>query len=199
MKKNLEFEIITGENPLLFSAPHTYAHKRPSLSSKYKQGEPWTDYIVKNICSESNVNGIVSVKSLEYDPNYYELSKNEYKKSVRDIVKDKKIKYFFDVHGLSDKHQYDFGIYFLNRYGNSRKLAYSLAEALNRGALRNCLIQILNLPEVKQKTLSEFTTSDLKVPSLQIEISRYIREEDNLREGLIKNFCDFVTTLTEGF
>ncbi len=195
MKKSSDFEIIKGKQPILFSAPHVYNHKRPSLSSKYKQSEPWTEYILKNICLESQSYGIYTTRELDYDPNYYKITENEYKKNVRDLIKKKKIKYFFDIHGLSDEHQYDFGIYYVNRYSNSKKLAYALADALNKGSLRNCLIQILNIPVGKQEPLTQFASSELKVPSIQIEISRYIRERDNLREGVIKNFCEFLTTL----
>ncbi len=193
--KKTEIETIAGNNSILFSAPHVFAHRRPSLSSLYKQGEPWTDYIVRNICNESNSSGILSAREISYDPNYYKINKNVYKKTVKDLIKEEKIKYFFDIHGLSDDHTYDFGIYYLNRYNNSKDLAYELAKSLNKGSLRNCLVQILNIKKNKAESLTEFTTSKLKVPSLQIEVSRYIREDDILRESLIKNFSEFLLTL----
>lgn len=191
----MSLEIITGKNPILFSAPHVFPHRRPSLSGLYKQGEPWTDYIVKNICYEANTFGILSTQQMDYDPNYYKLSKNEYKKKIHKLIEDKKIKYFFDIHGLSDEYPYDFGIYYLNRYNKSKDLAYELAKFLNKKGLRNCLIQILNIKKNKAESLAEYTTSKLKVPGLQIEVSRYIREDDILRESLIKNFNDFLVTL----
>ncbi len=196
MKKVSEYKVVTGKTPILLSAPHSFIHKRPSLSSKYKQAEPWTDYIVKNISNDIKSFGIFSLHSLEYDPNYYKLEKNEYKKEVKRIIEENKIKYFFDIHGLSNEYDYDFGIQYLNRYPKSRKLGYDLGKALNTGVLRNCLIQILNIPVGKQETLTEFVASELKVPSIQIEISRYIREKDKLREGLIKNISDFLITLS---
>ncbi len=195
MINNKDYEVIQGKKPILLSAPHVFSHKRPSLSSKYRQGECWTDYIVKNTSLESKSHGIVALKKLEYDPNYHIIEKNPYKKTIEEIVLRNQIKCFFDIHGLSNEHQYDFGIYFLKQYTKSKKIAYQLAEALNKGGLRNCLIQILNIQEGKQKTLTEFVSSDLKVPSIQIEISRDIREKDNLRESLIKNFSEFLPTL----
>ncbi len=193
--KNIEFEIIDGKQPILLSAPHVFAHRRPSLAGLYKQAEPWTDEIVKQICEYANVYGIYASEQMNYDPNYYKIHKNNYKKRVKELIGEKKIKYFFDFHGLSDKHTYDFGIYYLNRYNKSKNLAYDLAKALNKGALRNCLPQILNLNVGKAESLTEFTTSKLKVASLQIEVSRYIREDDVLRESLVKNFSEFLTTL----
>lgn len=191
----MEYEIIKGKEPILLSAPHVFAHRRPSLSGLYKQGEPFTDEIVKNICEKTNAHGIYVTQEMSYDPNYYEVKKNKYKKKVRDLIKEEKIKYFFDIHGLSDEYAYDFGIFYLNRYTKSKKLAYALAEGLNKEELRNCLPQILNLNEGKAESLTEFTTSELRMPSLQIEVSRYIREDEILRESFVKNFSDFLPTL----
>jgi hypothetical protein len=196
MKRSLDFETIKGKQTVLFSAPHVHNHKRPSLSSKYKQGEPWTEYILKNACSESDSNGIYVVREIGYDPNYHKVTKNEYKKSVRDLIREKKIKYFIDIHGLNNEHQYDFGIYYLNRYSNSKKLAHAVADALNKGSLRDCLIQILNIPVGNQEPLTQFVSSELKVPSVQVEISRQIRERNNLRDEVVTNLCELLTTLS---
>ncbi len=193
--KNIELEIIEGKQPILLSAPHVFAHRRPSLSGLYKQGEPWTDEIVKQICERTNVYGIFSIKQMDYDPNYYKVNKNVYKKTVKQLIKEGKVKYFFDIHGLSDEHAYDFGVYYLNRYNKSKNLAYDLTKALNKGGLRNCLPQVLNINVSKAESLTEFTTSKLNVASLQIEVSRYIREDEVLRDSLIKNFSEFLTTL----
>ena len=194
-KRNTDFEIITGKQPFLLSAPHVFAHRRPSLSGLYKQGEPWTDEIVKRICEITDSNGIFTTDEVSYDPNYYKESKNEYKKKVKGIVKERKIAYFFDIHGLSDQYEYDFGIYYLNRYNKSKTLAYGFANALNKGPLRNCLPQVLNLNVGKAESLTEFTTSKLRIPSIQLEISRYIREDKVLRKSLVENFSDFLTSL----
>lgn len=195
VRRKTGFEIIKGKQPILLSAPHVFAHRRPSLSGLYKQAEPWTDYIVQNVCNSSGAHGILSTGQIDHDPNYYKIEGNDYKKEVKRLITEKKIKYFFDIHGLSDEYAYDFGIYYLNMYNKSKTLAYDLAKALNKGGLRNCLIQILNVKKSKAESLTEFTSSKMKVPSLQIEVSRYIREDEILRESLIKNFNDFLLTL----
>jgi hypothetical protein len=195
IKTKKHFEVLDGKQPILISAPHVYAHKRPNLSLSYKQGEPCTDYIARHIAEESNANAIYSTTELDYDPNYFKILQNDYKHEVNDLIKKKKIKYFFDIHGLSDEYPYDFGIYYLNKYNKSKNLAYGLAQSLNNESLRHCLIQILNIQTGSAETLTEFTASKLKVASLQIEISRYIREDEILRESLIANFCDFLSTL----
>lgn len=192
---NIELEVIDGKIPVLLSAPHVFSHKRPRLCGLYKQGEFWTDYLVRNICAISGAYGIVSINELDYDPNYYPVEKNEYKKKIKELVKKKKIKYIIDIHGLSDEHTYDFGIYYVNLYNRSKNLGYQLAESLNRGALRHSLIQMLNFRKDDQETISEFATKKLKLVALQIEIARYLRENDKLREAIVKNISEFIATL----
>ncbi len=180
----IELEVIDGKIPVLLSAPNVFSHKRPRLGGLYKQGEFWTDYLVRNICAISGAYGIVSINELDYDPNYYSVEKNEYKKKIKELVKKKKIKYVIDIHGLSDEHTYDFGIYYVNLYNRSKK-----------GPLRHCLIQMLNFRKDDQETISEFATTKLKLVALQIEIARYIRENDRLREAIVKNISEFIATL----
>jgi hypothetical protein len=43
-----------------------------------------------------------------------------------------------------------------------------------------------------QETLGEYVATKLRVPSVQIEISRYIRDDEQLRESFIKNLSTLV-------
>jgi hypothetical protein len=136
------------------------------------------------------------VGALNYDPNYDDLSKNEYKAEIAALIRQMKIKYFFDLHGLSDEHQYDFGVFYGLRFSKSKKLAYAFASAMNSGALRHSVVQILNLVYNDQETLTEFVVRRLRIPALQIEVARYIRDDDDLRGALIKNMSSFINSFT---
>src|SRR5690606_5454968 len=129
------FYVISGETPVLISAPHVHAHFRPNLDKRYKTGEPWADVILQSVARETNSFGIYSVNDLEYDPNYDDLSKNEYKAEAAALIRRMKIKYFFDLHGLNDMHQYDFGVFYVQRYGRSHNLAYDFAAAMDERQL----------------------------------------------------------------
>ncbi len=192
MPKNKNYKIIKGKIPLLLSASHAHRHKRPNLENRIKQNEPWTKYIAKAIAENTQSSCIYSITKQEKDPNYYPIKENPYKKEIKKLVNNNQVKYLIDIHGLSDKHQYDFGIFYLKRFRNSKNFAYEIAENLNQEKLRNCLIHILHFKEDDQETIAEFGSETLKIPSIQIEIARYIREDDVLRENFIKLITEWV-------
>ena len=188
MKK---YEVIKGKEKYLFSAPHPYPHRRPSLGRKYKEHERYTDDIVKGICKKSNAFGIYIKDQIDYDPNYHKKD-NPYKKEIKKIVKDNEIEKFVDIHGLSDSHMIDIAIYYKTRFRKSIDLAKEISEVLNKGKLKGLSIQILRLPEENRETLTEYVASTLRVPAVQIEIARYLRDDSRLREEIITNLCDLI-------
>lgn len=181
------FKTLEGKIPVLVSAPHVFGHKRPLLNCTYKIGEPWTDTIVKGISDDILTSCIYLSSQCDYDPNFQKVLRNDYKKEVRRIIKEEKIKRFVDVHGLKDTYDYDIGIYYTSRFSNSIAFAKDIAKGVNMGLLRGISIQILRFVDNGQETLGEYVASKLRVPSVQIEVARYIREDETLRNELIKN------------
>jgi len=192
MPSNIYFKIIKGTNPILLSAPHVFSHKRPSLTFSYKIGEPWTDDLVYEICSNTGAWGIVLTQETDIDPNYFRLESNPYKQEVANIISENKIVRFLDFHGLSDKNEIDLGIYYPTRFSNSILLAESVSKALGRGKLRGMNTCIFRFEDNGQETLGEFVASKLRVPSIQLEIARYIREGKVLRNSFIENLSDLL-------
>ena len=187
---SLPFKTIEGKKEVLLSAPHVYAHRRPRLCMSYKTGEPLTDTIVEDICKRSNTYGIVLVNESDFDANYHKERSNPYKQEVRNIVKKEKIKYFLDIHGLKDGYMYDVAIYYPTQFRKSINLAKIVKESLDRGKLKGMNIAVLRFPFKFGKTLGELVASELRVPSVQIEIARYIRESTELRNSLVENLSN---------
>lgn len=186
--KNKGFTIIKGDLPILISAPHAYPHKRPNLSNSYKAAEGWTDYLCEQISLDTGAWGIFSTDLLDYDPNYHPVDRNVYKQEIAKILSAHNIKYFIDLHGLSEKHEYDIGSYYAQRFSKSRRLADEVQKILNKGSLKGLNFKMLNFLENDQESLGEYVVHNFKVPAIQIEIARYIREDSILREDLLKNF-----------
>ena len=182
-----DVKIIEGKLPILLSAPHTYSHKRPSLSGSYKLGEPWTDTIVEKVCLDVNCSGILQTGECSYDPNYHKEKGNPYKQEIRKIVRQNKFKNFIDIHGLRDGAGYDIGIYYPTRFDRSMAFAQSISEGLNKGQLKGASIYLFRFLDNDQETLGEYVASKLRIPSVQIEIARYIREDEILRNAFIEN------------
>lgn len=191
------FETIEGKFPVLLSAPHVYPHRRPNLGQSYKSGEPITDEIVKEICAKNSTYGIFLNDESDFDPNYHLEKSNPYKRKVREVVSDDKIGHFFDIHGLKDGQMYDIGIYYPSGFSRSIKLAREIKEALDQRELRGCSVAIFRFPKNFQKPLGNFVASKLRVPSVQIEIGRYVREDEQLKKSFIENISDVVATLSK--
>ena len=189
----LPFKTIEGKKEVLLSAPHVYAHRRPRLSMAYKIGEPLTDTVVEDVCRESNSFGIVLTTESDYDPNYHKEKSNLYKQEIRKIAKENKIKYFVDIHGLKDGHMYDIAVYYPTQFRKSIMLSKLLQKGLEKGELRGVNIAIFRFPSRLGETLGEFVASKLRVPSVQIEVARYIRESTKLRNEFVKNLSDVIS------
>lgn len=187
------FEIIEGKKPILFSAPHGYIHRRPNLTMVYRQGEELTDRIVKEICEKTGAWGIYLSGNIDYDPNFYKVSSNPYKKEVAKIVKEQGIVQFIDIHGLANENNdYDLGLYYATRFTKSKKFAEDVREEIAKNELHGLNIAIFRFMEDNEETLGEFLVKELRVPSIQIEIAKYIREEKSLRDRFVENLSDIV-------
>jgi hypothetical protein len=185
--KSATFRTIKGSNPILLSAPHVFPHKRPRLSRAYKIGELFTDEIVERVCKDIDSFGMVLTEESNFDPNYHKEEDNPYKKTVRELIKRDDIKNFVDIHGLKNGNKYDISITYPSKFSKSIRLAHSLKNGLEKGPLRGVNIMIFRFLDDDQETLGEFVASKLRVPSVQIEIARYIREKENLRDAFIQN------------
>lgn len=183
--------MIKGSNKILLSAPHVHIHRRPNLFNKYKLSEVKTDDIVIGICNESDSFGIYTTQKMEYDPNFHKIEDNSYKREVENIIKGNKIEKFIDIHGLKDTFNIDIAIYYKTRFRKSVKLAQDLAKYIDDNELEGINIQILRLQDNDQETLTEFVASKLRVPAIQVEVARYIREDKELLDNLIKNISQY--------
>jgi DNA primase large subunit len=86
----------------------------------------------------------------------------------------------------------DIAIYYKTRFRKSIDLAKEISEVLNKGKLKGLNIQILRLPEENRETLTEYLASTLRIPAVQIEIARYLRDDARLREEIVANLSDLI-------
>lgn len=192
MNKTPNIKIIKGKIPVLVSAPHAHSHRRPSLTLSHKIGEGYTDKMVTNICEGTGAWGMYIVGETDYDPNYHKLEDNPYKDEVTRLIKENDIKKFIDLHGLSSEYDYDLGIYYPSKFSNSIKLAKEIVDCVDKKKMRGINHCVLRFEDLDRETLGEYVASQLRVPSVQLEIARYIREKDELRNSLIENLSEYL-------
>lgn len=90
------FAIMSGDIPVILSAPHSVRHFR---EGKIKAHDFYTGTIVKLLHSLTKCHIIYSTTCESTDPNYDLDSK--YKIRLLEYIKENNIKYCFDVHGMS--------------------------------------------------------------------------------------------------
>ncbi len=190
--KTAHFEIILGGKPVLLSSPHSFVYRRPKLSMGYSQPESYTNEIVKAVCEKTGAWGIVLIDNIEYDPNYSKEKGNLYKQEVRKLVKENSITQFLDIHGLRSDMGYDLGIYYATRFTRSKDFADIVKEEVEQDELSGISVAQLRFLEDDQETLGEFCAKELRIPSIQIEIASYIREEKSLRESFVENLSEII-------
>jgi len=187
-----QFETIEGKKPILFSAPHACLHRRPKLSMAYRQPEMFTDTIVREICALTGAWGIVLVSDIDYDPNFRDLERNEFKKAVKEICKENSIKQFVDIHGMAKGSDFDLGIFFPTRFQKSKAFADLVRENIGIDALYGINTSLFRFLDNEEETLGEFVAEKMKIPAIQIEIARYIREDEKLRESFVRNLSKLI-------
>jgi len=194
MRKNEDFSVTEGKAKVLVSAPHAFSNKRHTLDKQIRPPEEKTKNIVSEVVAQTRCYGIFTCRNIDYDPNFDK--KNKYKDTVGKLCKSDKIKFFLDIHGLNPLKEYDFAIYYERKYLKSRRKAHELNSFLSKGALRGCTTLILNfLPQFENgeyESLSQYCNTELGIPAVQLEIAKYIRDDDELIDALIKNLCAFV-------
>lgn len=62
-----------------------------------------------------------------------------------------------------------------------------IKDSLGHGELRGINVSVLRLLDNNQETITEFVASNLRIPAIQIEVARYIREDESLRNSFVEN------------
>ena len=199
------FKVIEGKRDILLSAPHVFPHSRPTLKSSLKQGEEYTDEIVKGVCLKTGAWGIyLCTNSPDFDPNYHRIERNPYKQKIFGLIKEGKVSKVIDIHGLSDFHNFDLGFYYCIRYLRSKNMANQIIDSLAKyPELKGLAYHIWydtkfdpwNAQDSLQETITKFVCGMNKYPAIQLEIAYYIRKDPVLRQAIIEGISQFVLSL----
>jgi len=60
------------------------------------------------------------------------------------------------------------------------------------GKLYGISVTLLRFLDNDEETLGEFVSGKMGIPSVQIEIARYIREDEVLRKSFVENMSNFI-------
>ena len=196
-------KIIKGKTPVLVSAPHAVPIRKKDGSRTYvRMAEPQADKIVKEICKRNGAWGIYTTSEGVLE-GWQDRIYSEYKNLVRKLVKHEGIELVIDVHGakktrpfyvdydfmLPDKHPNDVFVEKLLKRIFARHFP---AEELSHRFYRK-------IKGSGKKTLTFYIRKHLKIPAIQLEINKALKEEQETFEQVVKMLYDFIENYENTF
>ena len=182
------FKILKNKSKIMVSAPHSVKHIREWQTLPQDLLTWWLSlYLWKRL----NLPVIYSTSYKVWDPNFDENKNSEYKQTLAKYIKENDIKFLIDLHGCWSYR--DFSIELGTWWEGNPNLLWrwdilnNISDSLNT-SLKSYIEHIKKpitintiFPANRETTVSNFISKDCKIPTLQIEINKELRDMDNLR------------------
>lgn len=168
-----DFTLIIGSNNILISAPHGVSQVR---LGRLKVPELGTIPIAYLLSQNTNSNLIVKTQNLNDDVSFDTSSK--YRDEIQYLIKTKRCKYLFDIHGMAKTRQVDvnLGINFGQNIKADKKLLDILVNNLK---LENFSFTIDQPFCGRPQTISGHFAKKSSVWAIQVEINCAITNDPN--------------------
>lgn len=188
-----DFSVIPGSSNVMFSAPHSYTHKR---KNRLKPRDVGTNTIVKMIKSLTNAHIIYTNKKLNYDPNYDK--NNKYQQCLSKYIKENNIKYLIDIHGSKKIKNFDIeiGTNNLKNINNDKELLNEIKLIMKKYGMNH--VRVDKIYKSSNNTICNQINTKTKITTLQFEISskyRVIKNNSKNYKAIINTLIDIATYL----
>lgn len=183
-------KIITGNIPILLSAPHSVKHVR---NGYFKACDGLVGGITEYLAHHYQTFGITRVHNMLDDPNYYNIGVSFlYKKNIMDLIKEYNIKYLLDIHGCDDHHDFSIDIGTNDGKNVDEKIINMILDKLK---VFNHVVVDKKFKAKRDGNISRYIHERTGIPCVQIEISQDIRF--NQTELLINCLEDILKELND--
>lgn len=193
-KTEKSFRTIQGKIPVLISAPHSVRQLR---NGKIKGKDLYTGPIVMEIANQTQCYAIYKIFNNQDDANY-DIENNEYKEKVLEIIKQRDIQLFIDIHGASDNDEFDIDIG-TDDYKNLNEKKEVLEKFIQL-CNKNGIYKIGIDKKFKANTLHTITKTvaiNTKIPCMQIELTRKYRSIEDFEK--MRKIIDIIVELIKDF
>lgn len=183
-----DFTIIPGTSNVMFSAPHSYPHKR---KNKLKARDVGTHIIVKMMKSLTNAHIIYTNKSLNYDPNYDK--NNKYQHCLSKYINENNIMYLIDIHGSKKSKNFDIeiGTNNLKNINNDKQLLNEIKSIMKEYGMK--YVRVDKIYKSSKNTVCHQINNKNKIKTFQFEISKKYRISKNNS----RNYKTIINTLVD--
>ena len=194
------FKILKNRSKIMISAPHSVKHIR---EWEILPQDLLTWWLALYLWKRLNLPVIYSTSYKVWDPNFDENKKSEYKQALAKYVKENDIKFLIDLHGCWSFR--DSSIELGTWWEENSNLLWRI-DILNtiETSLKNSLKSYIQhtgkpitkntiFPASKETTISAFVSKEYKIPTIQIEINKELRDINNLKNiSLLINSLEIV-------
>lgn len=180
------FKILKNKSKIMISAPHSVKHIR---EWEILPQDLLTWWLALYLWKRLSLPVIYSTSYKVWDPNFNENKKSEYKQALVKYIKENDIKLLIDLHGCWSFR--DFSIELGTWWEWNPNLLWhldilsSVEESLNE-SLKSYIQHTGKLitkntifSASRETTISAFVSKECKIPVIQIEINKELRDMDN--------------------
>jgi len=182
------FKILKNKSKIMISAPHSVKHIR---EWEILPQDLLTWWLVLYLWKRLNLPVIYSTSYEVWDPNFDENKKSEYKQVLAKYIRENNIKLLIDLHGCRSFR--DFSIELWTGWEGSPNLlwrlniSHSIEKSLNDSLkpyiqhAGKTITKNTIFSASRETTVSAFISKECKIPSIQIEINKELRDMVNFK------------------
>jgi len=199
------FKILKNKSRIMISAPHAVKHIR---EWEILPQDLMTWWFALYLWKRLNLSVIYSTSYKVWDPNFDENKKSEYKQVLAKYIKENDIKLLFDLHGCWSFR--DFSIELGTWWERNPNLLWRLdiLNAVEKSLNENLKSYIQHTGKSitrntifsasRETTVSAFISTECKIPTIQIEINKELRDTNNPKDIslLINSLEDMIRNLS---
>jgi hypothetical protein len=204
-----EFRYISGDIPVLFSAPHGAVHTR---MGNIKQEDEYTSGFARLVAELSGAHVLYVRRKSLTDPNWHPLV--PYKLALKQIVRDSGICCVLDMHGSSPKRHFGIALGMLRRANSCPRYHDLIVRTLgdmdftedNDDRLSRLDIDhtFSGVGKRQQETITRYVWEKLRIPVVQVELNAYLRvaamrDDSSTERSNFLGKTDYINRAIEAF
>ena len=202
------FKILKNRSKIMISAPHSVKHIR---EWEILPQDLLTWWLALYLWKRLNLPVIYSTSYKVWDPNFDENKKSEYKQVLVKYIKENDIKFLIDLHGCWSFRDFvielgtwgEWNSNLLWRLDILNIIEKSLNDSLRtyiqhtgKSITRNTIF-----PASRETTVSSFISKECKIPTIQIEVNKELRNIDDIKnisllinalENIVQNIVEIL-------
>lgn len=185
-----DYYIKKGSIPIMVSAPHSVNHFR---LSEIKYADMFTGAISLLLHELTDCHLIFAGRENHTDPNFSSEEESSYKKALKSYCQENNIRLLIDIHGMAEDHESAIELGTIDENDSSlgknkfiKDFFFQAFAYYFKGLEKGKAVSNKNFKASNENTITNYISSNLKIPSIQTEINYSYRVPNKENEENIK-------------